>query len=82
MYFLFFARRYWFFCRVDVLEKEETGGRAGSLPCAVSCVSLHVATFSLKLTSPLISSAPDLLLLCHADMFNKYCPAEAALCLI
>lgn len=59
---------------VDILEKEEIADRL-SLLCTVSCVSLHVSTSSLKLTPTLIYSAPDLLLFCHPDMFNKYCLA-------
>ena len=61
---------------VDVLEKEKLADRL-SLLCIVSCVSLHVSTSSLKLPPTLIYSAPDLLLFCHSDMFNKYCLAGA-----
>lgn len=61
---------------VDVLEKEEIADRQ-SLLCIVSCVSLHVSTSSLRLTPTLIYSAPDLLLFCLPDMFNKYCLAGA-----
>lgn len=41
-----------------------------------ACVSLHVPPSSLKPTPTLICSAPDLLLFCHPDMFNKYCLAR------
>lgn len=61
---------------VDILEEEEIADRL-SLLCIMSCVSLHVSTSSLQLTPTLIYSAPDLLLFCHPDMFNKYCRAGA-----
>lgn len=61
---------------VDILEKEEIVDRL-SLLCILSCVTLHVSTSSLKLTPTLIYCAPDLLLFCHPDMFNKYCLAWA-----
>lgn len=38
-------------------------------------MSLHPHSDSLRLTPTLIYSAPDLLLFCHPDMFNKYCLA-------
>lgn len=49
----------------DILVRKEL--------CIVSCVSLFVSTSSLRFTPTLIYSAPDLLLFCHPDMFNKYC---------
>lgn len=51
------------------------GRDSGQAITAVSFVSLHIhtSTFSLWLTPTLIYSAPDLLLFCHPDMFNKYC---------
>lgn len=61
---------------MDTLEKEEIVDEL-SLLCILSCVTLHVSTSSLKLTPTLIYCAPDLLLFCHPDMFNKYCLVRA-----
>lgn len=38
-------------------------------------MSLHPHSDLLRLTPTLIYTAPDLLLFCHPDMFNKYCLA-------
>lgn len=61
---------------VDILAEREIVDKQ-SLQCILSCVSLHVSTSSLKLTPTLIYWAPDLLLFCHPDMFNKYCLVQA-----
>lgn len=58
---------------VDLLEKEEIADRLSLM----STMSVYMSTASLKLTQALIYSAPDLLLFCHPDMFNKYCRAGA-----
>ena len=59
------------------IGKGRDSSQAVTAVYCVSCVSLHVSTSSLKLPPTLIYSAPDLLLFCHPDMFNKYCLARA-----
>lgn len=57
-------------------EKRKRWRYHGCLLCHVSVyMSLHPHSASPGLTPTLICGAPDPLLFCHPDMFNKYCLA-------